>query len=403
MLTADLLVARIRKGKVVPGWFVRGSDDDQLVELIEIFESAVGHRREDLDEALDVLVGAGTDFLVWRGLSKLLSERMELEVASHAEPQELRRAVFEEAAGNVPATLDDRAQILARAAARFGLTVEQVETSLHADLPGRQRIVSFKSMQPDDLVNRYNVSLAQAVLYKATRMTVVFEERRGKRLNDFFRSLKFHGLMHTITRDDKGWVVEIDGPASILSGARKYGVNMAIFLPRIVALGSDTSGEIWRLNADIQWKRDKVMDFELNSGMGLVAERKVKGAWISDEEKMFESRFAQKSEPWTLHRKPEVFTLSNSSVLTTDFMMERVDGAQVFLEVVGFWRADYLKRRLELLSELKKPVILIVAERLRSETAKSATAPEGPELVYYKGVIRVEDVIEAAEALMRRA
>lgn len=399
MLTADLLVARIRKDRLYPGWFKPdGEAFERVEELVELFRDNVNGTRSDLDEGLETLVGAGTDFLIWRGLAKLLFDRTSFEIAGDVSPVEVRQRVHESAAKVWPLDEAAREQILGEVGAEFGLSAEQVLTALHADLPERQRVSAFEDISPEELVDAYNLALAQAVLYKASHLQVKFVEDDPKRVEGFFRALRFHGLMHQIRKEDGAWVVDIDGPATVVSGARKYGLAMAVFLPTVIALGQDKSGALWSLSAQVEWKRNKMVLFELDSASGLKSERRIRGVWVSDEEKMFESRFDQKVEDWSLTKEARVFTFSDSSVLTTDYVLERADGAKVWVEIVGHWRQSYLESRLKLLDELKEPIVLVVAERLRVDKDKGQ--PEHVQMVFYKGVIRVEEVVKAAESAL---
>lgn len=399
MLTADLLVARIRKDRLYPGWFKPdGEAFERVEELVELFRDNVNGTRSDLDEGLETLVGAGTDFLIWRGLAKLLFDRTEFEIAGDVSPVEVRQRVHESAAKVWPLDAVAREQILSEVGAEFDLSSAQVLTALHADLPERQRVSAFEEISPEELVDAYNLALAQAVLYKASHLQVKFVEDDPKRVEGFFRALRFHGLMHQIRKEDGAWVVDIDGPATVVSGARKYGLAMAVFLPTVIALGQDKSGALWSLSAQVEWKRNKMVLFELDSASGLKSERRIRGVWVSDEEKMFESRFDQKVEDWSLTKEARVFTFSDSSVLTTDYVLKREDGAKVWVEIVGHWRQSYLESRLKLLDELKEPIVLVVAERLRVDKEKGQ--PEHVQMVFYKGVIRVEEVVKAAEAAL---
>lgn len=399
MLTADLLVARIRKDRLYPGWFKPdGEAFERVEELVELFRDNVNGTRSDLDEGLETLVGAGTDFLIWRGLAKLLFDRTSFEIAGDVSPVEVRQRVHESAAKVWPLDEAAREQILGEVGAEFGLNAAQVLTALHADLPERQRVSAFEDTSPAELVDAYNLALAQAVLYKASHLQVKFVEDDPKRVEGFFRALRFHGLMHQIRKEDGAWVVDIDGPATVVSGARKYGLAMAVFLPTVIALGQDKSGALWSLSAQVEWKRNKMVLFELDSASGLKSERRIRGVWVSDEEKMFESRFDQKVEDWSLTKEARVFTFSDSSVLTTDYVLKRADGAKVWVEIVGHWRQSYLESRLKLLDELKEPIVLVVAERLRVDKEKGQ--PEHVQMVFYKGVIRVEEVVKAAEAAL---
>ncbi|QED25822.1 DUF790 family protein [Microvenator marinus] len=399
MLTADLLVARIRKDRLYPGWFKPdGEAFERVEELVELFRDNVNGTRSDLDEGLETLVGAGTDFLIWRGLAKLLFDRTSFEIAGDVSPVEVRQRVHESAARVWPLDEAAREQILSEVGDEFDLSAAQVLTTLHADLPERQRVSAFEDISPEELVDAYNLALAQAVLYKASHLQVRFVEDDPKRVEGFFRALRFHGLMHQIHKENGAWVVDIDGPATVVSGARKYGLAMAVFLPTVIALGQDKSGALWSLSAQVEWKRNKMVLFELDSASGLKSERRIRGVWVSDEEKMFESRFDQKVENWSLTKEARVFTFSDSSVMTTDYVLKRADGAKVWVEIVGHWRQSYLESRLKLLDELKEPIVLVVAERLRVDKEKGQ--PEHVQMVFYKGVIRVEEVVKAAESAL---
>jgi len=100
----------------------------------------------------------------------------------------------------------------------------------------------------DWLVTRYNLALAQAVLYDATEMRIRVWDHFGT----VFSYVKLFGLMHRIypidsdgervanTDQTAGYdEAVLDGPASLFSKSQKYGIRMANFLP---ALPSVTAG-----------------------------------------------------------------------------------------------------------------------------------------------------------------
>ena len=60
-----------------------------------------------------------------------------------------------------------------------------------------------------------------------------------------FRSLKFHRLLHRIAKiPEGGYLVEIDGPASLFSSTTKYGLQLALVLPALRAC------DAWALDAE---------------------------------------------------------------------------------------------------------------------------------------------------------
>ena len=171
MLTADLIRARVVKGELRPR-YVRPDDADvrALAErMVETFRAHVGRRRVELDAALAALTGEGTDYLLHRGLAKLLFDRSETEVRAPIDPRELRRAVFEASARVHPAVqvadalhAVTREMVLDEVAAALGFTRDDVEAGLFADLEDEQLITAAPETTGEALVQRYNVALAQA-------------------------------------------------------------------------------------------------------------------------------------------------------------------------------------------------------------------------------------------------
>ena len=105
----------------------------------------------------------------------------------------------------------------------------------------------------DWLLNRYNLALAQAVLYDATELRIRVWDHFGT----VFSYVKLFGLMHRIYPIDaagervastdaaEGYEAILDGPASLFRQSRKYGIRMANFLPALPHCNR------WELDAEI--------------------------------------------------------------------------------------------------------------------------------------------------------
>lgn len=416
MLTSDLLRVKVRtktqatatakKSKtayVEPEYLDVGSPEalQRAEELVALFEhhrvDAEANTRGALEEALGDLVGHGTDFIIWRGLAKLLLDRSEFQTVSSVDPVEIRRAVFAASAQLGPVTSGAvRQQVLEQAGAALKLSADEVEHGLYADLEARQVFSAFKPIAPQALLHRYNLALAQAVLYKATRLVVEFGDLDSNQLRYLFQMLKFHRLMHRCERHKGGYRLEIDGPASLFSKSRKYGLQMAVFLPTLLAL------QRWELCAELDWKGGAKSkgrtphEFWLSDAQGLVSQRRITGQWVAEEERYFEERFADAQTPWKLERQGSIIELSDNQVIIPDYRLTHPDGREVLLEIVGFWRLDYLERRIDLIVESEEiPLVLVVSERLKTGRAKLARVPA--QVVFFKGVILVNKVLEAVE------
>ena len=392
MLTSDLLRVELSGDRIAPQYLDvdDGKAQRRAARLVEIFDGHCGDPYGVIDDRVERAIGHGTDFLIWRGLAKLLYDRSEFEVDAPQKPEEIREVVFDTAvdAGN-PTDDAGRRAVLDEAADILEIDADVIETSLYADLEDRQILAEFDSLEPLELLHRYNLALAQAVLYRARNMRIEFQTQDSNRLRRLFQMLKFHRLMHRTRRTDDGYVLEVDGPESVFNRGRKYGVQMATFLPALLHLSD------WSMRAEIEWD-DELYDFVVDENTGLQTSRRARGQWIADEEEWFEERFEQKApEGWSLERRGEVVELSDNEVLITDYVVHTADGDEVWIEIVGFWRIGYLKRRLQRLADMDAdpPVVLVVSERLKTDREELDRSPA--QVVFFKTAILVGRVVDA--------
>jgi predicted nuclease of restriction endonuclease-like RecB superfamily len=208
MLTSDLLRARLRRGAVCPLYVDTAAPEqlDRARTLVELFNAHIDHTRGDLDDALAALVGDGTDYLLHRGLAKLLSDRCTFAVDAPCEPIELRRRVFEQSARHHPVALVagdrvhavTRADVLADVARSLSIDPAQAERALYADLERAHVLRAIDAIDASSLLQRYNVALAQAVLLRASSLTVTIAPGDPARYRQLFRYIKFYRLMHAV-------------------------------------------------------------------------------------------------------------------------------------------------------------------------------------------------------------
>ena len=152
------------------------------------------------------------------------------------------------------------------------------------------------------------------------------------------------------------------------------------------------------MEATLLWKKGRPKKiFRLSSKDGLQSHYRPRGQWLSDEEKHLESSFAKRKTDWVLKRAATVFALRDNRVLVSDYQLHHPNGFVVNVEVIGYWRAEYLRRRLEDLSELNAPLILVVGERLKLD--KNALEESAAHVVFFKGVIPIKALLLAADRL----
>ncbi len=378
MLTADLVQARVVKKQVRP-CYIDTADAGNLglaEELIEIFRAHEGRPRHELDSELRELLGTGTEFLLHRALAKLLLDRSTFDTEAEMEPAELRREVFEAAAAAYGKPHDesdphafhlDRAAVLGEVAERLCIESRQIERGLYADLKDEQVLKEWKPCKPEWLLERYNVALAQGVLYKAAELAIRIEGGGVRRHRELFRKIKFFQLMHRVEGDaESGYTIRLDGPLSVFKSSGRYGLQMASFLPTLLHF------ERWSLTARLLWgKKRRELGFRLSAADGLVPHTKLSGQWQPEELKWLPEQLDSLDAGWRASTDAELIDLGGRGVLVPDYVFEHSGGLKVYMEVFGFWNRGAVHSRLELLRRHgPENLILAISKQL-------ATGSEG--------------------------
>lgn len=375
MLTGNLVRVRISRGRVIPLYLRR--DDPNWLEVAEslllIFREGVGLTRGEISAEIDEMVGEGVATLAHRGLAKVLEDRAEFEVVADVPPDELRRKVFTAAAAQRrgpkgPAAAGHREPfrrdaILETIAAELGLEPAQVATSLFADLKDENRMLAFRDLTAQRLIDRYNVALAQAVLLRSTLVRAEVRAEKPARYRQLFRWLKFHRLLYRVEGSmAEGYFFQIDGPLSLFSATNKYGLQMALFLPALLLCRD------YRLDAELRWgpKREP-RSFHLEGADGLVSHYDDAGTYTPPEIAAFVERFRQVAPEWELTESTDLLELGRHGVWVPDYrLVHRPSGTDVYLEILGFWKRSSLERLLSLLPQHGPPrFILAISERLK--------------------------------------
>ena len=384
MLTRDLVRLWVRDGRVHPR-FLDPAGEHELAwaeRLIGIVRDHVGRTRGELDEALREPTDGERDWRVLRGLTKLLSDRLETAVPEGLEPPLVRARVFECAAALQPLGPEARAEVMAAVAAELSSTPEAVEDALYGDLAQNQRVVGMKPITPDGLVQRYNVALVQAALLQSTAMTVELDAPSAKRLRQLVRYMKFFRLLFRPEAAPDGvrrFVV--DGPVSVVHLTGRYGMALANFFPALLLC------EQWRLVADYQASpAARPAELRLDSTCGLRSHYRDTGTWTADEETALETRLRELSAGWTVRRCQRVIDLDGRGTLVPDLVVrDPATGRTAYLEIAWRWRRDGLRTRWDLLREAGPPSLVLAV--CSAQGADAEALPELPGPVHtFKGV-----------------
>lgn len=360
------------------------------IELINYFQSAVGKTQGVLERQLTDFEGDSTDYRVKRGLAYILkSSFCTFEVVSPLEPQMLRERVFSLAAKSVSSrestqvTLSKIADELTQELEREVL-LEQVRNGLYADLSENKILTVFDAPTAPDLLNRYNLSQVQGVFYKASQLVLNAHRNVPGEYKLLFRYLKLFQLMAYIEGDaDHGFTITIDGPTSLFNSSTRYGLAIAKLIPALLHVTK------WSLSSILQtrdaytntWKTGR---FTLNSECGLVSHYPPGKPYDSMLEASFADKWDALKSGWALEREVDLIPIPGS-VMIPDFRLVHADGRTFLLEIVGYWRPEYLQKKFSQVRRAgRDDLILAISERLNLEKAGVKLNDVPARIVWFK-------------------
>ena len=371
-------------------------------ELICCFREALGCTQGDLDRQLLELEGDSPDYRLKRGLAHLLKGLCEFEVVSPLEPQLLRERVFALSAQSVPSyqqsdrVLDNLASQLSHELERE-VFPDQIRAGLYADLAENRVLTKFDPLTPQELLHRYNLSQVQGVFYRASQITLNAHRNVPGEYKLLFRYLKLFQLMAYIEGDaDHGFTITIDGPTSLFSSSTRYGLAIAKLIPALLHVTK------WSLAATLQtrdfytnnWKTGR---FTLDSDCGLVSHYPPGKPYDSMLEEAFVERWNSLKTEWVLEREVDLIPIPGS-VMIPDFRLVHPDGRTFLLEIVGYWRPEYLQKKFSQVRQSQRDnLILAISERLNLEKAGVKINDVPARIVWFKDKLLPKSVLAVVD------
>ncbi len=395
MLTFDLARLEFHGNEVRPRYVTRKEAELYLPiceEILALFRSGMGKRRSDIAQALNT-IEQRADFKVVRGIAKLVEDQCVYAPPQDADYAALRASIFEAAQRRYPiVTKTDllhtthRDDAVAAIAAECGYASENLEALLFADLPQHHVLRAMHaSFTPETLLQRYNLALAQALLYRASEMTVTLK-------SDFklvWKYVKLARLIHEITRCSGGYTIRFTGPSSIFRYTQRYGIRMALFLPGLLLAHDFSMEALVNIN-------DKLRIFRLDEKSGLRSHyRETAGEFDSSmEERFYESFLSHNDTSWTIQREAELMDLGDS-VVVPDFTFTHPDGRKVSLEIVGFWTPEYIEKKFRKLARVPSTNFIIALSNTLNCSRSELERLHEKRLIVFKGVLKVKDVLQS--------
>lgn len=404
MLPTELLINRQNGETIIPKRLPINSEICAIAtELITCFQNAVGSTQGDLDRQLSEFEGDSPDYRVKRGLAHILkSSFCTFEVVSPLEPKELRQRVFTLSAQAVPsyqaseATLETLSIALSKEL-NHEVLPQQIRVGLYADLQENRILTQFEDPAPEALIHRYNLSQVQGIFYRASQMALNAHRNVPGEYKLLFRYLKLFQLMTYVEGDaDHGFTITIDGPTSLFKPSTRYGLAIAKLLPALLHVTK------WSLSATLQ-SRDpysgvpKTGRFSLNDRCGLETHYPPGKPYDSMLEAAFANRWEALKTEWILEREVDLIPIPGS-VMIPDFRLVHPDGRIFLLEIIGFWRPEYLQKKF---SQVRRAecdnLIIAISERLNLDKAGVKVANVPAKVIWFKDKLSPKAVLEVLE------
>lgn len=404
MLTADLVHVRRRGDRlqVVP---LEEADRIRARELastmLSLIKNHVGLSRGALLEAWAQISMAPAENRLARGLWKLALDTCEFDEGGALDPVALRREVFLRAASlrKDGANAFDREGVLREAASARQISPLAIDEALYADLPTAHVLREARLPSADALVAGYDLAQHQAVLLRAVsvRTRVFCADAAGYR--DLFRRLKFHRLLYSLARLDRGrgYAVEIDGPFSLFEQTTKYGLKLALALPAIMACTQ------WEVTAELRWGKDRrPLQYHARGGAWdgtQPAPQKV----LPDDVATLLSDLRQQESPWQVAPSDAILDVPGIGVCVPDLQfVHRETGKRVHFELLGFWSRAAVWKRVEMAEHgLGEPIVFAVSKHLR--VSEEVLPDEVPASLYvYARALSASAILERVEQVAAR-
>jgi predicted nuclease of restriction endonuclease-like RecB superfamily len=324
--------------------------------------------RKKLELALRVLDGLARD-----------------QVVSRVPARRIRQVLFA-AAVSAPS----RASAIESAACELDLDHEELMLGLFSDLPPERVLAALKEpLAPEQLALRCNAELIASLLARALRVRI---EAHGN-VRALVRHAKLLGLLCRVERNaTEGILLELSGPFALFRHTRVYGRALASLVPRLAWCNT------YRLTAELVLRagdeRDEVARLLVTAGDPVLYGKQLP-AFDSKLEERFARAFARETAHWELMREPTAFSIGSSLVFPDFELRHRITGATWLLEIVGFWTAQYIERKLTALREARIENLILCIDEARG--CGDDELPSSAKVVRYRRSIDARAVLAILE------
>jgi len=368
MLTGNKLLAKNYRGRLLVSYL--DPSDSRWGIVVEWIlakgKELLGKSRSVFEEVINEYPGSLPDALVFAGLVKVFSDNCSFEQNAEFDAVKIRELVFSYASqfkqeGRLSSDIEVRKNIFELVGKQTEVDPNLIDALLYSDLESENKLLAIPQTNAQNLMHRYNLSLAQGALLNSMNIVVKLPSSTPPaRLRQLTRWLKFQRLLCAVDKNKTdGLTLQIDGPLSLFRTTQKYGFQIALFLPALLLCPE------FELEAELLWgKTKKPCKFQITSNDGLVTHYADSGMYRPPENEMFILLFKKRIDEWDISDTISDLDYSDD-LLIPDFVLKRkTDQKIVGLEILWNWNTAMVERRIKDMEKLKlQKYVLAVADK----------------------------------------
>ncbi|MHA1505708.1 MAG: DUF790 family protein [Candidatus Asgardarchaeia archaeon] len=236
--------------------------------------------------------------------------------------------------------------------------------------------VSFE-LEPYKVVGMYNLKVLESLIMNSREVEMeLFGQSLGTVAKRIVYVSKKYGILCDLFKDN-GLKVRFYGPLSIFGRPNRFGKLICSALLDVIRTCNVIGCNVGLLSSTITI-RGRDYKLHLRKLPPLTFHHTMKAISIFDsevEKRLYWAFKSTKLGGWSIEREPDPIII-DGRLIVPDFLMYK-GGKKVLVEIVGYWREEYLKKKIEQMERIKREgiKILIVANRKYSKILEKIGVP----------------------------
>jgi predicted nuclease of restriction endonuclease-like RecB superfamily len=229
-----------------------------------------------------------------------------------------------------------------------------------------------------DLLHAYNYEVLETLLYHSESVSIILSKGSlGTAARTLLRLTKRFGVLVDLEQTNGGLRATIAGPRLFFGRSSPFGWNIAQVLTRLIKESGSLGIQIVDFTINVVLRdRHYIVRLTPNTAPSFLSsdEAREDEAFLDSkvEEQFYWSWHSNKYRGWDIVREPDAIIIGKRLIIP-DFALIKNE-QKVLLEIVGYWREEYTRKKLEQLQMLQasglKNLILLVDRKYRQHFTK---------------------------------